>query len=490
VRSFSRWMTRLTARSAIRSSGRAALPLALLLFGALGPLGSGGRAADVPTAQECLACHADRDLKRGTPGPGRGESVFVDSGALKASPHGRLDCVACHRAATAPHDERLPPVRCAECHGKARTALSEGIHGSPKAQARAPAPTCAACHGTHAVRPAASLGIEACAICHRQEVRVYRESIHGRSRQRGNSEAATCSSCHGQTHALLAKSDSRAPTYHLNLPRTCGQCHADPELVKRYKIPVGNVYQLYMDSIHGRALTRSGLLVAANCSDCHGTHDIRRRTDPAARVYRANVPNTCGQCHAGVMVQYEQGIHGVEVKGGNPLAPVCTDCHTAHQIRRVEAEAWKLEIVRECGTCHAESLRTYRDTFHGQVTALGFTRTARCSDCHGAHDILPAGDPRSRVSPANRVATCRTCHPAANVNFVKYDPHADPDNRARNPLLYYAARFMTWLLVGVFAFFGLHTSLWGARALVARRRGAAPPSTPEESASGEEGDRG
>jgi len=265
---------------------------------------------------------------------------------------------------------------------------------------------------------------------------------------------------------------------------------ADPELAKQAKIPTADVYTLYLDSIHGRALTRSGLLVAANCSDCHGNHDIRRPTDPAALVYRTNVPNTCGQCHAGVRVQYEQGIHGVEVKGGNPLAPVCTDCHTAHQIRRVEAEAWKLEIVRECGTCHAESLRTYRDTFHGQVTALGFTRTARCSDCHGAHDVLPSRDPLSRVNPANLVTTCQTCHPAANVNFVKYDPHADPGNRARNPLLYYAARFMTWLLVGVFAFFGLHTSLWGARALVAMRRGAAPPPAPEESASGEEGDRG
>ncbi|MBI2369382.1 MAG: hypothetical protein HYV08_03945, partial [Deltaproteobacteria bacterium] len=153
-------------------------------------------------------------------------------------------------------------------------------------------------------------------------------------------------------------------------------------------------------------------------------------------------------------------------------------------------ESWKLEIVKECGTCHAESLRTYRDTFHGQVTALGFTRVARCSDCHGAHGIRPSRDPRSPVHLANRVATCRKCHASANVNFAKYDPHADPDNRARNPLLYYAARFMTWLLAGVFGFFGVHTALWGARTLVAKRHGGPPPSNPEESAAAEGGTPG
>jgi hypothetical protein len=156
-------------------------------------------------------------------------------------------------------------------------------------------------------------------------------------------------------------------------------------------------------------------------------------------------------------------------------------------------EAWKLEIVRECGTCHAESLRTYRDTFHGQVTALGFTRVARCSDCHGAHDILPISDPGSSVAPGRIVATCRKCHPSANANFAKYDPHADPANRTRNPVLYYSARFMTWLLTGVFVFFGLHTALWAARPFL-QRRGKTPdsdleagkPSSPEESTPDEE----
>ncbi|MFQ5945753.1 MAG: cytochrome c3 family protein [Anaerolineae bacterium] len=371
----------------------------------------------------CLGCHGVPD----------GLGPPVEPQEFEASAHGALPCLACHDTA-----EEVP-------HPEAMT------------------------------RPA-------CGVCHNPQTEEYEMSVHGVARARGDREAASCTDCHDSPHRLRQARDPGSSVYPLNLPRTCGRCHGDPELAKRHGIRATNVYQLYMDSIHGKAITRSGLLVAATCSSCHGAHKIRARGDPASRVHRTNVPKTCGGCHAGILPVYHESIHGREAAAGNPVAPICTDCHTAHEIRRIEVEAWKLEIVRECGTCHAESLRTYRDTFHGQVTALGFTRVARCSDCHGAHDILPARDSLSRVHPANRVATCRTCHPAANANFAKYDPHADHENRARNPLLYYTARFMTWLLVGVFAFFGLHTTLWGARALVAKRRGERPPSEPKESA--------
>jgi hypothetical protein len=333
------------------------------------------------------------------------------------------------------------------------------------------------------VRRAALLGTALCSPCHLREVVAYQESIHGRSRERGGSEAATCRSCHGETHALRAVKDPGSPTYHLNLPRTCARCHADPELVRRYQIPVADVYKLYLDSIHGRALTRSGLLVAANCSDCHGTHEIRPRAEPASRVFRTNVPATCGTCHAGIVTEYRDSVHGRAVAGGNPKAPVCIDCHTAHEIRRVEGAPWQLEVIRECGTCHEESLRTYRDTFHGKVTALGLARVAKCADCHGAHTIQPASHAASAVSPGNIVATCAKCHAGATPAFAQFHPHADPRQKARFPQLYYSWVFMTALLVGVFGFFGLHTLLWLPRSLaerLRRRRGSSPEGPPPD----------
>ena len=436
--------------------------------------------AGLPTTGECLACHGDPEMKRPEPKPGRSDSLFINEKIREASVHGGLECVACHEGATAPHDQTPAPVRCASCHENVQSILNDGVHGSARARAHRPAPSCVACHGNHAVRPAASMGIEVCAICHRGEVADYRMSIHGRSRGGGDMEAPICGSCHGKTHAILSKSDARSRTYPLNLPRTCAQCHNDPELAKRHNIPVGNVYQLYMDSIHGRAITQSGLLVAATCSSCHGNHAILPPSDPRSRVNRANIPETCGSCHAGILATYRQSIHGKKFAEGDSRVPICIDCHTTHEIRRVAEEAWKVNIVKQCGTCHAESLHAYRDTFHGQVSALGFTRVARCSDCHGSHNILPPSDPRSSVNPANRVATCRKCHDTANVNFVKYDPHPDPRNRDRNPTLYYAAKFMTWLLIGVFGFFGVHNGLWTIRMILERRQGP-PPAVPAKS---------
>jgi DnaJ-class molecular chaperone len=297
-------------------------------------------------------------------------------------------------------------------------------------------------------------------------VKEYGKSVHGVALVKGNGDVALCLNCHGFAHELKKVRDPGSPVYALNLPRTCGTCHGDPDLAKRHGISITNAYELYMDSIHGRAVARSGLLVAANCSSCHGFHGIRPKEDPASKIHRMNIPITCGACHAGVLTEYSESIHGKAVREGKQAAPVCVDCHSAHQIARVETAAWRLEIISECGTCHGESLRTYRDSFHGQVTALGFTRVARCSDCHGFHQIFPASDPRSSISPSNRVVTCQKCHPKANENFVLFSPHADPKDKSRNPGLYYTAQFMNYLMIGVFAFFGLHTSLWLTRSMI------------------------
>ncbi|HET8578878.1 MAG TPA: hypothetical protein VFO18_17410, partial [Methylomirabilota bacterium] len=78
---------------------------ALLCFGAAlfpaAPAGAQAKPAESqPSAQDCLACHGDRDLKRDPPVPGRSESLFADEAVLKGSVHARLECVACHRTAT------------------------------------------------------------------------------------------------------------------------------------------------------------------------------------------------------------------------------------------------------------------------------------------------------------------------------------------------------------------------------------------------------
>jgi hypothetical protein len=302
---------------------------------------------------------------------------------------------------------------------------------------------------------------------------AYNKSIHAFARRQiASSVAAACADCH-TSHDIRSSKDPAASTYALNLPATCSRCHGDPAIIKQGHIAIGNVAAQYKDSIHGRAVSKSGLLVAANCKSCHGSHDIRQKSDPASRVNRANSPATCGACHEGVMTQYVGGVHGQAFGKGNPKAPVCADCHSAHGIQRADVSSWQLDVIRECGTCHVNRIETYRDTFHGQVTSLGFVRVATCAACHGAHAILPASNPQSMTSKTRVLSTCQQCHPNATEGFAAYDPHADKHSPDRNPVLYVAAKFMEWLLVGVFGFFGLHALLWLPRGFAERRRHAA-----------------
>lgn len=373
-----------------------------------------------PANDDCLSCHEDPSAKRAN-----GSSIFVDKKVFGDSVHGAAgaSCVDCHqdlaRATDFPHSEKLAPVDCATCHAS--------------------------------------------------QVEDYRKSVHARERGKSKaSKAATCTDCHG-IHDILPSKDAASRTNHFNLPTTCLRCHANIAVVPGAGGPAVNQPALFHDSIHGRALEKSGLKVAPNCANCHGAHAIRDpKTDPKSLVFRSKVPATCGACHEKIVDEYSTSIHGEQLAKGNQKVPVCSDCHTAHAIS-AGSDARRLAILHQCGGCHERQLKTYRDTYHGQVSAMGFSRVATCADCHTAHRIHPAGDPRSSVAAPTRVTTCQRCHPGVGPSFAKYDPHADTHDRGRSQLLWATSLFMKILLVGVFAFFGIHTVLWFPRSVKARR---------------------
>jgi predicted CXXCH cytochrome family protein len=355
---------------------------------------------------DCLACHGDKSMTTGA-----GHSLFVSGQTFSASVHGSLQCTDCHTDIKGfPHPNHIAPVQCKTCHADEASQLAGSVH-----------------------------------------------AIHD------------CTSCHGSPHAIFPKTDPRSAVYPLNIPRTCGSCHGNPALAKKYGLP--NVYTEYLDSIHGFAVGKEGLLVAANCQSCHGSHHILSPNNPLSPTYKANIPATCGKCHASVEAEYEEGIHGKALAAGNLKAPACTECHTAHLILQPTEAAFRMQSTPICGNCHKAQLATYRDTFHSQLGLLGgYVQTARCWDCHDAHEILPASDPHSPINKANLVKTCGKCHAAANASFVQYEPHANPRNRKLNPTLYYIRLFMNLLLASVLTFFLIHTVLWLIRSYLARAK--------------------
>ena len=381
-----------------------------------------GRAATAPTPapaklsnSDCLDCHLDPTTTRVV--NGKKVSLLFPTNAFQQSVHSQLDCVDCHDGIKdLVHPSHLPPPNCAGCHEK--------------------------------------------------EGRDYAGSIHGVSHAMGASGAANCWDCHG-SHNILSPKNPESSVYKMNLPQTCAKCHSNAGLSQEYRMKNPQAAAQYMDSVHGYALLKMGLIVAPSCNDCHGVHDIKRSVDRDAPINHANVAKTCGKCHVNIEKTYDQSIHGRLLAKGDPRAPVCTDCHTPHDIVTPERGNFKAVADERCGKCHADRLEHYRDTYHGKAMALGkpniAPEVAACYDCHGHHDILPPSDPNSHLSTNNIVATCQQCHPGATVGFTQYQPHANPLDGKNYPLLHAVFLGMTSLLIGTFVFFGAHTVAWLVR---------------------------
>jgi uncharacterized protein with PIN domain len=368
---------------------------------------------------DCLHCHADEKLRRARDG----QSMYVNIGELSHSSHVKQACSQCHSEVNA---SRVRPCE----------TITHGVD---------------------------------CAACHDEIGRQYASSTHGQLASKSDPNAPSCKECHG-THGVLRKVDPHSPTFATNVPGLCARCHREGQKAAvRYTGRQHEIIANYTESIHGKGLLKSGLTVTATCTSCHTAHRELPRSNPESSVNPSNVPTTCGHCHHGIEEQFENSIHAKRVSGQAKELPVCNDCHTAHAIRRTDEDRFRLDIMEKCGRCHAEIAKTYFDTYHGKVSRLGYTKTAKCYDCHGSHDVLAVTDPRSRLSRANVAATCQKCHPGATRRFAGYLTHATHHDPRKYPFLFYTFWGMTTLLLGTFVVGGIHTLLWLPRALQMRR---------------------
>ena len=426
-------------------------------------------------SKTCTKCHA------------RIETVHrkVIRGELwEKAPHAIPACVDCH----SPHQVRkvfytqgMADQDCLRCHGKSDFKVSHGTetvslftNKEELSKSRHARIACVQCHTggdpADATRPCRTMTAKVdCSICHAETVEQYRESKHGQLFAQGSPDAPACRDCH-KPHGTLSRNDSNSPTFSRNVPALCGRCHRTGEKAAlRYKGAQQHIVESYLESIHGKGLMQSGLTVTANCADCHTAHRELPASDPRSSVNPANVAKTCSKCHRGIYEMYTASVHSASVTRTDKKLPVCSDCHSAHSIQRTDLSNFRLHIMDQCGRCHEKIAETYFDTFHGKVSKLGYLTTAKCYDCHGAHDILPVTDQRSRLSRANIVQTCAKCHPGSHRQFAGYLTHATHHDPKRYPLLFYTFWGMTTLLVGTLTVAGAHTGLWLRRSWSERR---------------------
>lgn len=251
--------------------------------------------------------------------------------AVARSVHRDLSCSSCHIDG-GEMERRSPgtagPVQsCASCHVAALRSYQSGVHATNDSAGRGiPAATCVSCHTAHSVRAAADPASPAhrqrvagtCARCHVAARAAYDSSVHAVALRRGALNAATCVDCHN-SHAVLQPRDERAPTSPLRVSlMTCASCHANVRLTEKHGLPPA-VVRDYQQSIHGLS-GAIGDRRAANCSSCHGVHDIRPSNDPSSRIHPTNLPATCGSCHVGAGAAFARGgIHHAPSARGHRL---------------------------------------------------------------------------------------------------------------------------------------------------------------------------
>jgi cytochrome b subunit of formate dehydrogenase len=366
---------------------------------------------------------------------------------------------------------------CFSCHGSAADAVEpklvvdveswkRTVHGAADVD-------CGTCHAGHEDFPhKASNPATVCGDCHSDAVEGLAASVHRHADDGGT--RPECRSCHGPVHGMRGVDDAASPANPKRLAATCGVCHADPALGARSGIKLVQPIAAYAASVHARSIESGGK--AANCSSCHGSHEIRAADDPRSRVNRKNVPATCGQCHGEVARTFESSVHGRAAARGVREAPVCTDCHGEHRILGPAdkgSPVYASNVPKmACGRCHGDlrvtekfgmkstAVAAFADSFHGLAGKAGDLRVANCASCHGVHDILPSSDPRSHVNPANLAGTCGACHPGAGSTFAIGAVHVQTQDRASaHPAVYWVRILyltLIWIVIGGMA---LHNAL-------------------------------
>ena len=205
------------------------------------------------------------------------------------------------------------------------------------------------------------------------------------------------------------------PSQQNSINDECLACHSRPDLVDEF--PSGEVWPLHVDpqtfndSVHGQE--------ALLCTDCHS--GIREYPHPpravsSRRFYQLELYQSCRECHTEVYDKSLDSMHATELGGGNWRGAICTDCHGAHDT--LPANEPRTKIPETCSLCHSGIYNEYLDSVHGQALVNGSnTDVPTCIDCHGVHN---QEDPRTTQFRLHSPDLCATCH-ADEALMDEYD---------------------------------------------------------------------
>lgn len=177
----------------------------------------------------------------------------------------------------------------------------------------------------------------------------------------------------------------------------------------------------FMASAHGEVA----------CTSCHESIANRGR-HPSSQTNRGitrqrdlalEMNEVCRKCHETNYQQYEGSIHSSLVHGGSDQAPLCSDCHSAHAIERMDV--FQAETGMPCKRCHEDVYTAYRESVHGSARLTGnvirdeHIQAPICSDCHSAHQVTAM-----EIGDVLR-GQCFGCHENVPLLHTQWLPNAE-----------------------------------------------------------------
>jgi cytochrome b subunit of formate dehydrogenase len=261
------------------------------------------------------------------------------------------------------------------------------------------------------------MGNDECLACHSDATLIKEEN--GKQMSLHVDDAKFKGSVHSMFGCTDCHSDIKAfPHDPAPAKPVCATCHADQQAA-------------YDHGVHAKAAA-AGNTNVAKCQDCHGSvHEILPPSDPKSKVAHTNIPQTCGACHGQKLVMassgvssapftsYQDSVHGKAVTAGSQKAAVCTDCHGEHDILGAgdpKSPINKFNVPVTCAKCHDSVKQEYVQSTHGQAIARGNWQAPVCTDCHGIHTIKAPTDANSSVAAANVKNTCGSCHESVRLS--------------------------------------------------------------------------
>jgi hypothetical protein len=194
----------------------------------------------------------------------------------------------------------------------------------------------------------------------------------------------------------------------------CLGCHGSAGIEKH--LSDGETLSLH---IPGNAFAQSVHSVIG-CTGCHtdinmASHPPAKNSIDTKRKFSITMVQVCRNCHNDQFGQWEKSVHAALVNEGNSVAPLCTSCHSPHAVIKGAAE--DMDTV-PCKTCHGDIFASYSASVHGVLRSGGLTAAPLCFNCHGAHDVGVAS------AGAGRRDVCLGCHTEALASHSTWLPNA------------------------------------------------------------------